>query len=187
MQGKAYFATADIDALAEAVTTHGGTVLGGVMPVADLGRQVVFNDPAGANLGAWQPASFHGFTVLEEPGTPSWVEYHAHDYRGALDFYRAVFGWNYLTVSDTPEFRYSVVEIEGQQVAGIMDAAGFLPPGVDGAWSLYWEVADADATCRKAAELGATVVTEAEDTPYGTLAQVADPAGAQFKLRAQKQ
>jgi uncharacterized protein len=31
--------------------------------------------------------------------------------------------------------------------------------------------------------LGGSLVADAEDTPYGRLATVSDPAGAQFKLR----
>jgi predicted enzyme related to lactoylglutathione lyase len=45
-------------------------------------------------------------------------------------------------------------------------------------------VDDADAAVTRAAELGGSVISPAEDTPYGRLATVADPAGATFKLMA---
>jgi hypothetical protein len=64
-----------------------------------------------------------------------------------------------------------------------MDAASFLPEGEPSHWSIYWEVDDADATVAKVKALGGSVVLDAQDTPYGRLATVADPAGAQFKLR----
>jgi uncharacterized protein len=69
------------------------------------------------------------------------------------------------------------------ELAGIMDAAAFLPDGVPAHWSVYWEVDDVDATIAKLEALGGAVVADAEVTPYGKLATVTDPAGAQFKLR----
>jgi predicted enzyme related to lactoylglutathione lyase len=66
-----------------------------------------------------------------------------------------------------------------------MDAASFLPEGVPAHWSVYWEVDDPAATIATMTRLGGSVVAAPEDTPYGRLATVTDPAGAQFKLRAQ--
>jgi hypothetical protein len=68
-------------------------------------------------------------------------------------------------------------------LAGIGDANAFLPEGVPAHWSIYWETDDADATVAKVKSLGGAVVLDAADTPYGRLATVTDPAGAQFKLR----
>jgi predicted enzyme related to lactoylglutathione lyase len=67
--------------------------------------------------------------------------------------------------------------------AGVMDAKGFLPDGVPAHWSVYWEVDDASAAVAQVRSLGGSVVQDAEDTPYGRLATVADPNGAQFKFR----
>ena len=39
-----------------------------------------------------------------------------------------------------------------------------------------------DKAIEQAVDLGATVVVEAQDTPYGKLATLLDPTGAQFKL-----
>jgi predicted enzyme related to lactoylglutathione lyase len=64
-----------------------------------------------------------------------------------------------------------------------MDAAAFLAEGVPSNWSVYWAVDDVDATLATATALGGSVVTPVQDTPYGRLAQLADPAGATFKLR----
>jgi predicted enzyme related to lactoylglutathione lyase len=47
---------------------------------------------------------------------------------------------------------------------------------------VYIAVDDADATQARAAELGGSVVSEAQDTPYGRIAQVADPTGARIRL-----
>ena len=71
------------------------------------------------------------------------------------------------------------------ELAGIMDATGFLG-GAPSRWSVYWEVDDVDEALARAKNLGGTVTSGPDDTPYGILAGVAGPAGAGFKLRALK-
>lgn len=183
---KAYFNTADISAAASAVSVNGGTAFFEPDAVGDLGSQFVFADPQGATAGAWQPDTFAGFTTLGEPGAPSWFELHTPDHAGALAFYAEVFGWEYDPVSDTDEFRYTMVDDpEGDMgMAGIMDSRNDLAEGEAAFWTTYWEVADVDATIVAALEGGAKLVNTAEDTPYGRLAVVADPMGAKFSLRA---
>jgi uncharacterized protein len=53
---------------------------------------------------------------------------------------------------------------------------------VPGQWSIYFGTEDADATLARIVELGGSIVQPAEDTPYGRLAQAADPSGINFKL-----
>jgi hypothetical protein len=65
-----------------------------------------------------------------------------------------------------------------------MDAGAFLPEGMPAHWSVYWEVDDPAATIATITTLGGSVVADLEETPYGRMATVSDPAGAQFKLRA---
>jgi predicted enzyme related to lactoylglutathione lyase len=182
---KIYLGTDDIARTLEAAEAEGARVIAPVMPVADLGTQAVLIDPTGADLGAWQPGTFPGFTVLNEPGAPSWFELHTRDHATACAFYRSVFRWDTSTVGDSDEFRYTMMrDPSGEgELAGIMDATAFLPDGVPAHWSVYWEVDDADAAVAKVKALGGSVLLDSVDTPYGRLATVADPAGAQFKLR----
>jgi predicted enzyme related to lactoylglutathione lyase len=72
------------------------------------------------------------------------------------------------------------------ELAGIMDADGFLPEGTPSYWSVYFEVDDIDAVAERAQDLGGAVVTPPRDTPYGRLATLADTAGARFSLRSVK-
>jgi predicted enzyme related to lactoylglutathione lyase len=182
---KIYLATDDIDKTAAAVVAQGGQIVAPSMPIADLGVQLVLVDPTGANLGAWQPMTFPGFTAMNEHGAPSWCELFTRDHAAAVDFYRSVFHWETTDVGDGDEFRYTTMQDPTGQgdLAGIMDANMWLPDGTPAYWSIYWEVDDADATAAKAKDLGGSVVAGPEDSPYGRLATVADPAGAQFKLR----
>ena len=104
------------------------------------------------------------------------------DYAAAVAFYQRVFGWDTKVVSDTDDFRYTML-VEGEnQLAGIMDASAMLPEGVPSHWGVYFAVTDTDATIAKAVAAGATVVSPAMDTPYGRLASLTDPTGALFKL-----
>ncbi len=182
---KVYFNTDDIEKTVESAKANGAEIRSGTMPVADLGIQAVLADPTGARHGIWEPKSFQGFTVLDEPGAPSWFELMTRDYEGALSFYRTVYRWETDVVGDSDEFRYATMRnpAAAGELAGIMDASGFLPEGVPSHWSIYWEVEDVDATLAKVQSLGGSVVRPAQDTPYGRLAQAADPAGAVFNLR----
>jgi uncharacterized protein len=182
---KIYLATDNIEKTVASAEATGAEIVAPAMAVADLGIQAVLVDPTGAHLGAWEAKSFPGFTVLGESGTPSWFELHTREYQRALDFYRSVFGWETDVVVDSDEMHYSTMrnpDGEGE-LAGIMDASGFLPEGVPSHWSVYWHTGDVDASVTKVKALGGSVVIEPVDTPYGRLASVTDPTGALFRLR----
>jgi predicted enzyme related to lactoylglutathione lyase len=182
---KVYLATDDIARTVKEAEAEGGQVVVPPVPVDDLGSQTVLVDSTGAVVGAWQPGTFPGFTVLAEAGAPSWFELFSRDHRASVDFYSTVFGWRFETVGDTDEFRYSVMKDPAGdgELAGVMDASGFLEAGAADHWSIYWHVDDMDASLTKVTSLGGSVVAGRQDTPYGILAVVSDPAGAVFKLR----
>jgi uncharacterized protein len=171
---KIYFETSDIAATLKKLEEGGG----------DVGIQAVMTDRTGAELGAWQPGTFPGFTVIEEPGSPSWFEYYATDHGAALTFYRSVFGWETDVVSDTDEFRYATMRNPegGGELAGLADGRAMLN-GAPAHWSIYWAVEDVAASVARVESLGGSLEMGPNDTPYGVLASVADPAGARFNLR----
>lgn len=179
-----YLATDDARKAVKATTAHGGQVLVDAMDVADLGAMAIISDPGGATIGIWQPGRHQGFGVLSEPGAPSWFELHTRHYPAAVAFYRDVFGWETQVLHDTPGFRYATLRHGEGQLAGIMDASGFLPDGVAAHWSVYFGVEDTDAALARIVELGGSILTAAQDTPYGRLATAADATGAPFKLVA---
>ena len=177
-----YLATDDAQKTADAALASGGQIHVAPMAVGDLGTMALLADNGGAAIGIWQPGEHTGFGVLAEPNTPGWFELHTRAYDDAVRFYRDVFRWDTHTQGDTPEFRYTTLGEGDSQAAGIMDATSFLPDGVPAHWSVYFQVADTDATLARIAELGGTTVQPAEDTPYGRLAIAADSTGAIFKL-----
>ncbi|MEO6704095.1 MAG: VOC family protein [Jatrophihabitantaceae bacterium] len=177
-----YLSTDDIDASLASAADAGATVLMPATQVADLGSMAVLIDPAGAAFGLWQPAGHTGFQKYNEPNSVSWDELHTKDYQLSLAFYSKVFGWGLDPLSDTEDFRYSTGLIDGEVVAGVMDAHSYLPAEIPSHWTVYFSVADVDATCLKLVKLAGTVLEPAKDTPFGRIAEVTDPSGARFKL-----
>ncbi len=179
-----YLTTDDAVKTVELAAANGGQVVVPAMQVAELGTIAVLSDCGAAAIGAWQPGTHTGFGLARQDGTPGWFELHTRDYAAAVNFYRDVFGWDTRVMSDTREFRYTVLQDGEEMLAGILDAAGALPDGVPAHWQVYFSVDDADAALAKIVELGGSVVRPAEGTPWGRIAQATDSTGASFKLVA---
>jgi len=185
-----YLHTADINATASTLGSAGGSVCMGPMEVPAKGFMAMATDPSGAFFGLWQPLEHLGFEVIGEAGAPVWHELTTRDHRAAVDFYRAVFGWRSEQISDTDEFRYTTAWFGDQQgvppacggLLGVMDGAKFLPDGVPSHWAVYLGAEDVDKTLQVVTDNGGAVLRPAQDTPYGRLAQAADPTGAVFNL-----
>ena len=159
-----YLHVEDATATAEAIVANGGSLMFDPMEVPGLGIMGFATDPTGAAVGYWQPLAHPGFGVVAEP------------------FYEKVFGWRTFVASDADDFRYTTLEKDEQAAAGIMDASAFLPEGVPAHWSVYFSVADTAAAVTRATELGATLVMGPDPSPFVTLATMADPTAALFKL-----
>jgi uncharacterized protein len=177
-----YLHTADITAALSAATAAGAATCSEPMEIKDKGHMATLTDPTGAFLGLWQPNGHNGFEVVNEAGAPVYFQLTTRDYGTALDFYREVFGWQIETVSDADEFRYSTAIFDGVALLGVMDGTRDLPEGVPSNWFYFLGAEDVDKTVQLVKDDGGTVIRDAEDTPYGRLAAVADPTGAGFNL-----
>jgi predicted enzyme related to lactoylglutathione lyase len=176
-----FLQTPDIAATVERARARGAVIATDVMQVADLGSMTSIVDPAGALVGAWQPDGFPGFRTRAAVGAPGWFETLTTSYGDAVAFYEDAFGWETHVVSDTPEFRYTTLGIDQDARAGIMDGAAFLD-GESSRWNVYLQVEDTDETVAEAVASGGEVVLQAEDTPYGRIAELQDPAGVAFRI-----
>jgi uncharacterized protein len=180
-----YFSVEDADAIAAAVTDAGGTVMVEPMDVMDLGRMAVFVDPGGAVFGVWQPNTFHGAALVNEPGSLSWNELNTRDLAGAKEFYGAVFGWGFDDMTNEGGETYTMVMVGERPVGGILDLEGRgVPAEIPPHWQLYFAVEDADATIEAAKEAGGGVMMEPIDIPFGRFAILTDPHGASFAVIA---
>ncbi len=175
---------ADAEEAAAKVTAAGGTVVVAPMDVMDIGRMAVFADPTGAVFGVWQPKSFTGADLVNEPGSFCWNEVLTRDAEAGKAFYAAVFGWT----GRPPAFAgapttYTVWELDGTQVGGMMQMTDeYFSAEIPSHWGVLFAVADADATVAKPPALGATVTNEPMDMPIGRFAGLIDPQGASFTV-----
>ncbi|MDQ4053930.1 MAG: VOC family protein [Actinomycetota bacterium] len=176
-----YLESNDAADTAEMVKANGGQVHVEPMQVGEMGHMAFCTDPSGAAVGIWQPLEHKGFGVRGVVGAPTWFELHTVGYEDVIPFYENAFGWVTHTAAESPEFRYTTLGVEEDALAGIMDDSVFDSAGPS-YWTFYVQVDDTDATLSCAVELGGVVQQEAEDTPYGRLATVADPAGIPFKV-----
>src|SRR5262249_57476969 len=108
------------------------------MDVMDLGRMGVFADPTGAVFGVWQPKTFAGADLVNEPNSLTWNEVHTRDTAADKAFYSSVFGW----AAGSPSFEgapdsYTVWELAGKPVGGMMQMTDqMFPPDLPPHWSL---------------------------------------------------
>jgi predicted enzyme related to lactoylglutathione lyase len=178
-----YLSAPDTKATVERALASGGALRVGPMDIADLGIEAIVADRAGARVGVWQANAFAGLAASDQPGAPVWFQLLTSDYTGAVGFYEDVFGWQTRVRSDTPEFRDTVLTAGGEDFAGIVAASdGDLAAGEPGRWEVFFRVADTDAALSTVVGLGGTVLRAAADTPFGRLAEAADPTGARFNL-----
>jgi uncharacterized protein len=179
-----YVSVADAEETAGKVKAAGGSVIVEPMDVMDIGRMAFFADTAGAAFGVWQPKSFAGADLVNEPNSLCWNEVLTRDSEAGKAFYPAVFGWD----AGRPSFEgapesYTVWELDGKPVGGMMQMTDELfPPEVPSHWQVCFAVADCDATFNKGRELGASVIAEPMDMPIGRFAGLIDPQGASFTI-----
>jgi predicted enzyme related to lactoylglutathione lyase len=190
------------DDAAVKVQRAGGRVIMEPFDVSDAGRMAVFADPEGAVFCAWQAKAHKGARIVNEPGSLNFNTLNTRDAAAAASFYRSVFGWetldlgggikmwrlqgygDYLAERD-PELRKRMAETAAAP-NGFEDVVAALNPiagdqaAVPAHWSVTFAVDDADATARRAAELGGQVVVPPFDAPWVRMTVITDPQGATF-------
>ena len=117
-------------------------------------------------------------TETQPDGTPTWIDLGVPDLDRALDFYGALFGWQF-DVGPAEYGRYTTAYVEGRRVAA-------LAPNPDATrcwWNVHLATADCDATAAAVERAGGSVVDPPADVlDQGRMAIVRDPAGGQFGL-----
>lgn len=169
-----YLATPDVDTTAKAVAAAGGVILVPPFDVGPPGRMAVALDPTGAAFGLWQADRHIGISRYNEPGALVWEEAWVSDLDAATTFYSEVFGYSFTPIAEMDS--YQLFATDGAELGALGATDG--PPH----WAAYFGVPDADAAVATAVGLGATVRHPVEDTPFGRIAELADPQGAGFKL-----
>ena len=174
-----YFATADIEAdLARAVEL-GAKVLFPTLAVSGFGTMATCEDPTGAAFSFWQAGSHVGAQVTDEPGSTTWYELYTSNAKRARDFYTALLR---ATADAMPGgLEYYVLKHGEKMLGGIMQidpAWGNFHPQ----WITYFSVANAEETVARVKEHGGKIMGNIDDSPFGRIAALMDPAGAAFKI-----
>lgn len=176
----------NVDQIASLVTEAGGKVVMPAMDVMTEGRMLMLQDPTGAMLGCWQSKKHTGAGLQKELGTLSWFELMTRDVTAAKRFYSQVFGWAFKESKDAA-MPYSEITVKNsnETMGGMMAMPKELPPEVPSNWVPYFNVADVEAMCTKAKQLGGKVLMGATPIPnVGTFAVLSDPQGGAFNVIA---
>jgi predicted enzyme related to lactoylglutathione lyase len=113
-----------------------------------------------------------------DPGSFNWLELGTTDQAAAKQFYGALFGWEAQDFPMGPDGVYTMFKLDGKDV-GACYKLGPQMEGIPPNWGLYVCVDDADATAKRAAELGGAVLKPPFDVyTFGRMAVLQDPTGA---------
>ncbi len=159
-------------------------------------------DPEGAAFRLWQANQHKGAQIVNEPGSLNFNTLNVRDTEGAKSFYSSLFGWqtlplgggaemwrmpgygDYLEERD-PGLRERMAETaaapEGfEDVVASLNRLADDHADVPPHWSVTFAVEDADATAKRAAELGGRVIVAPFDAPWVRMTIISDPQGATF-------
>jgi predicted enzyme related to lactoylglutathione lyase len=117
-----------------------------------------------------------------EPGSFCWAELATSDAEAAKKFYTRLFGWSFSDSPAGPDTVYTMLQKKGKNVGALYNPGpqgGGAPPH----WTTYVTVASADASAKKAKDLGGKALAEPFDVmDVGCMATIQDPQGAVFCL-----
>ena len=174
----------DADDVVAKAKEAGGQIAMGPIDVMDAGRMAFLIDTTGAFIGIWQAGKHRGAELVSEPGALGWNELATRDADAAKAFYPAVFGWE-ATAWEGGEVPYTIWNVDGQGIGGMMAMGEQYPPEVPSHWMTYFMVEDADDAAAKAQELGGTVPVAPFDIPgVGRISVLNDPHGTAFSVLA---
>jgi predicted enzyme related to lactoylglutathione lyase len=203
-----YFWVDSADEAASKVRDAGGGVANGPFDFMDAARVAVLTDREGAAFCVWEAKEHKGARLVNDPGALVFNNLNTRDVEGARSFYGSVFGWqtgpigggaegwklpgygDWLEREHHPELRNQMAEAGAPE--GFEDVVGSIIPIADDQpdtpahWSVTFAVDDADATAKKASELGGKVIVPPFDAPWSTpgytirITVIGDPQGATF-------
>lgn len=187
-----YFHAGDIDAAAAKVKELGGAVHMGPMDMGGAGRIAMANDPYGAMFylikptpPAGQPDAQSDVFTPGVAGRNAWNELGTTDGPGAVEFYKALFGWksdDFMSMGPAGEYRF--IEIDGTQVGAI---SPMLAEGSKPGWLPYFRAEDIHAAKDAVLANGGTIIMDLQEVPGDDIIViVSDPAGAQLGIAARK-
>ena len=184
-----YIAVPNFEQALSHIKKLGGTELGPVIDIPNIGRMQMVKDPQGAAFYIMQPASTE--ETPEGPaeiGQGSWHELMTSDPVAAMKFYSEVFGWQQSEVMDMgPEMgKYYMFNRPHGMIGGMMTKPPQLT-NVPNNWGIYFLVPEINAAAERVKANGGQVINGPMEVPGGTwVLNALDPQGAAFSLHAKK-
>ncbi len=119
-------------------------------------------------------------TANQPNGTPTWIDLGIPDLDRAMEFYGALFGWEF-DVGPAETGHYTMCLLNGKAAAAIMPNPD--SEATDFWWSVYLATDDCDGTAKRIVDHGGTLIQAPMDVmEQGRMAIAKDPVGAQFGL-----
>jgi|SRR5579864_1091439 len=114
------------------------------------------------------------------PGSFCWIELGTSDQNAAKNFYMPLFGWEADDRPMGPSEFYTMFKLQGREVGAAYTLTKEMK-GVPPHWMVYIAVENADASAKRAEQLGGKICKGAFDVfDVGRMAVLQDPAGAMF-------
>ena len=166
----------------ERVVAAGGAVAQSPVEIPGGAEIAVVADPSGAMFALISGGPEPGDPYFsDEPGAVCFAELMTGDLDSAARFYGEVFDWTAESDEGGP-VPYTVCNLDGDAVAGMIGRPSEISLDVPDAWSIYFAAESCEATVQRAVELGGSVIVPTTPTPMGPFAVVADPEGAAFQI-----
>jgi predicted enzyme related to lactoylglutathione lyase len=181
-----YIGTPNVDDTAKQAASLGARILKAASDIPNVGRFAVLQDPQGASFGIFTGSPDRPVDDPPAVGDFSWHELATSDYKAALTFYKALFGWQETNAMDMgPQGTYQMFGLDGKTMGGAYNAGTEFPGGRS--WWPYIKIQDAKRTAGVISKLGAKVINGPMEVPGGDMiAQGLDLQGIPFAVHSIK-
>lgn len=169
-----------IESVVEQVGQLGGNVIVPVMQVMDAGKLAFIQEPSGGICALWEKGNHIGATLCNDTGAFCWNELATREIDKAKTFFQDLLGWTYDKNEQSPA-EYYIIKNGDRMNGGIMamdESWGEIPSH----WTVYFSVADVNASTEKLKALGGKVMHGPFETEVGPISVCSDPQGAMFNL-----
>ena len=180
---RSFLSTKDVEKSVQVAVQHGASMLLEPHEVANLGRAALLADPQGAVFGMLTSSSGDPADTLAAPGEWIWSSLITNDPETDVAFYKAVFGYDSFDLPQPQDAKHVILASQTYARASVNPIPAN-HPALRPRWISYVRVLDMAVTVGEATKLGAHVVVPPHEDRGGTVALIADPAGALFGLLA---
>lgn len=169
------FFVSDLEETVAKARELGAEIIQEPISLIDGGTMAVIQDPTGSLVGLLNLPNHEAMFAAGEPGAPVWFELVAdNNFDEAVRFYHELFGWTVDVRHRTETDGYAIAVAEDAAFAGIALA----PEGTNPGWISYLGVENIGKAVNLVVDLGGEVVVPVQDTEFGPVATIVDPAGA---------